>query len=127
MLGVKVARFEGGHGAFTVRMTGAEHLVQNVEVDAVPLEVVLDGSKTKIDEHHASIVTDHDVVRRQVAVRHRLSVKVAYRLSDRVQKGLNVNHRGVTKHVDERASVNLLQHQAILVHVRVQQSWDGQA
>ena len=126
MLGVEVSRFEGGHGAWTVGVTGAEHLVQYVKVDAVALEVVLDGRKAEIDEHHTSIIADHDVVRGQVAMRHRLSVKVTNRASDRAQQRLNVGNGCITKHLDEWAPLDVFQHQSVLIHVRIQQRWNGQ-
>ena len=126
MLRVEVSRFEGGHGAWTIGVTGAEHLVQHVEVDAVALKIILDGGKAEIDEHHTSIVPDHDVVCGQVAMGDRMCVKVTDGSSDRVQQRLDVGNGCITKHFDERTPFDVFQHQSVLVHVRVQQRWNGQ-
>ena len=113
MLRVEVSRFEGGHGAWTIGVTGAEHLVQHVEVDAVALKIILDGGKAEIDEHHTSIVPDHDVVCGQVAMGDRMCVKVTDGSSDRVQQRLDVGYGCITKHFDERTPIDAIQSVAI--------------
>ena len=105
-------------------MAGPEHLVQHVKVDAVALKVVFNGSKPEVDEHHASVITDHDVVRRQVPVGYGLSVQVANRLAHRMQQRLDVHDRRIAKDLDKRTPLDVFQDQTVLVHIGIQQRWN---
>ncbi len=61
-VGSEVALEQRLHRALTVRVACPKHFVKDVEVDAVPLEIVFNAGQPKINQGHMAVVHDQDVV-----------------------------------------------------------------
>jgi len=125
-LGSEVALDQRLHGALPVWVACAKDFVQHVKVDAVPFQVVFNAGQTKIDEGHMAVVHNQDVVRGEVAMGDRMSMKAANFRTNRLHDGKHVENRPVAEDFNQGAPVQALHDQDIPVDVRIEQGRDTQ-
>lgn len=125
-VGSKVALNQRLHRAVPVRVACPKDFVKDMEVDAVPFQVVFNAGESKIDEGHMAVVHDQDVVRGKVAMGDCMSVKTPDFGTNRLHDGKHVENRPVAEDINQGASVQALHDQDIPVDVSIEQGRDTQ-
>ncbi len=104
-VGSKVALNQRLHRAVPVRVACPKDFVKEMEVDAVPFQVVFNAGESKIDEGHMAVVHDQDVVRGKVAMGDCMSVKTPDFGTNRLHDGKHVENRPVAEDINQGAPV----------------------
>jgi len=112
--------------ALPVGVRGAENFIEHMEVDAVALHIVFDGSQPEVDEVHL-LTVDQDVVGGKVAVRHGPPVELADFCTDAAKEAFHAFLRGrwVVEHLNQGSTGDMPNDQSAGGQIHVENRGNG--